>query len=197
MAKIVSLPAEGDRIKVSDSPEYYVGIVSESFRPLFVQNQSCVTARDRMVWTRTPTGYYSYVIFRTIGHFSGDFSSVHWTVTSHSKFQNPQFWLLCQNPQLAHLPGPSTPQFQYPHFRRLFQNPQLTVYLSINHFDCLRNRDKRHPLKSSETYFTYYSPHLATACASDSVCLLTLRALQMFVLLCLPKFVMRLPAEQN
>jgi len=57
----------------------------------FEQNQSCVTARDRTIWTRTPTGYDSDVIFRTIGHFSGDFSSVHWTVTSHSKFQKPQF----------------------------------------------------------------------------------------------------------
>jgi len=51
----------------------------------FEQNQSCVTARDRMVWTRTLTGYDSDVIFPTIGHFSGDFSNVHWTVTSHSR----------------------------------------------------------------------------------------------------------------
>ena len=51
----------------------------------FEQNQSCVTARDRMVWTRTPTGNDSDIIFPTIGHFSGDFSNVHWTVTSHSK----------------------------------------------------------------------------------------------------------------
>ena len=52
----------------------------------FEQNQSCVTARDRMVWTRTPTGYDSDVIFPTIGYFSGDFSKVQWTVTSHSKW---------------------------------------------------------------------------------------------------------------
>jgi len=51
----------------------------------FEQNQSCVTTRDRMVWTRTPTGNDSDVIFPTIAHFSGDFSNVQWTVTSHSK----------------------------------------------------------------------------------------------------------------
>ena len=50
------------------------------------QNQSCVTARDRMVWIRTPTGYDSDVIFPTIGHFSDDFSKVQWTVTSHYKW---------------------------------------------------------------------------------------------------------------
>ena len=51
----------------------------------FEQNQSCVSARDRTVWTRTPTGNDSDVIFPTVAHFSGDFSNVQWTVTSHSK----------------------------------------------------------------------------------------------------------------
>jgi len=41
---------------------------------------------DDTVWTRMPTGNDSDVIFPTIGHFSGDFSKVQWTVTSHSKW---------------------------------------------------------------------------------------------------------------
>jgi len=42
--------------------------------------------RDDTVWTRTPTGNDSDVIFPTIVHFYCDFSNVQWTVTSHSNW---------------------------------------------------------------------------------------------------------------
>jgi len=56
---------------------------------------------------------------------------------------------------LTHPLGPSPPLFQFPHFACCSRCCSLRC-ISINHFDCLRNRDRRHPLKRYPPPFTYY-----------------------------------------